>query len=156
MSRGIWMLGAAALLSLGCAHEAKEPEMPLGSPPPYPGTAPAPASDAPRAENAPPAESGQATYYGDSLAGHKTANGDRYDPNALTAAHRTLPFGTKVRVTRVDRGLSVVVRINDRGPFGNERRVIDLSRAAAEQLDMMRAGVVAVRVDVVEWPRTTK
>jgi rare lipoprotein A len=92
---------------------------------------------------------GQASYYSDSLAGRKTASGERYDPTALTAAHRTLGFGTLVRVTRVDGGQSVVVRITDRGPFGKERRIIDLSRAAARALDMLRAGVVEVRVEVL-------
>jgi rare lipoprotein A len=92
---------------------------------------------------------GQASYYGDSLAGNRTASGERYDPSALTAAHRELPFGTLVQVVRVDTGRAVVVRINDRGPFGDRRRVIDLSRAAATELDMLRAGVVDVTLRVV-------
>jgi rare lipoprotein A len=90
---------------------------------------------------------GLASYYADSLAGHRTANGERYDPRALTAAHRTLPFGTQLRVTRVDTRKSVVVRVNDRGPFGDSRRVLDLSRAAARRLDMLGAGVVRVHVE---------
>jgi len=94
-------------------------------------------------------ESGGASYYSDRLAGHRTASGERYDPRALTAAHRTLPFGTEVRVVRDDDGRGVVVRINDRGPFGDEGRIIDLSRAAAERLGMLRAGVVTVRLEVV-------
>lgn len=93
---------------------------------------------------------GKATYYGDSLAGHKTANGDRYDPKAFTAAHRTLPFNTIVRVVREDTQRYVYVRINDRGPFGNAQRIIDLSKIAAERLGMLRAGVVKVRVEVLE------
>ncbi len=93
---------------------------------------------------------GLASYYADSLAGRPTASGEPYDPRAFTAAHRTLPFGTIVRVLVHDRSRSVYVRINDRGPFGDRRRVIDLSRAAAEALAMLRAGVVPVTVEVME------
>jgi len=100
--------------------------------------------------------SGQASYYGDSLAGHRTANGERYDPRALTAAHRSLPFGTVVRVVRKDGRASVIVRINDRGPFGSSRRIIDLSRAAAEHLQMLRAGVVDVHLEVLAYGKNRR
>lgn len=101
-------------------------------------------------------ETGKASYYSRALAGRATASGERYDPRALTAAHRTLPFGTIVRVERTDaRGvrdaLAVDVRINDRGPFVRGR-VIDLSEAAARSLEMLREGVVPVRVRVLELP----
>ncbi|MFT3922601.1 MAG: septal ring lytic transglycosylase RlpA family protein [Myxococcales bacterium] len=92
---------------------------------------------------------GQASFYANSLRGHPTASGERYDPRKLTAANRTLPFGTRLRVTRLDNGKSVVVTVNDRGPFGHRRRILDLSRAAAEQLDMLGAGVVQVQAQVV-------
>jgi len=92
---------------------------------------------------------GKVTYYSDSLAGNTTANGEIYDPNMLTAAHRTLPFGTVVRVTRQQDGRSVIVRVNDRGPFGDKNRILDLSRAAAERIGMLRAGVVPARVEVL-------
>ncbi len=95
---------------------------------------------------------GRASYYADSLAGNATASGEPYEPSELTAASRDLPFGTRVRVTRVDTGASVVVRINDRGPFGDHGRILDLSRAAAERLDMIRAGVVEVRAEILERP----
>ncbi len=95
---------------------------------------------------------GQASYYADSLAGNHTANGDIYDPNIFTAAHKKLKFGTIVRVIREDTGAVTYVRINDRGPFGSATRIIDLSKAAAKELDMMKAGVVSVRVEVVEIP----
>jgi rare lipoprotein A len=88
---------------------------------------------------------GLATYYSSRLAGRKTANGDRYDPSLLTAAHRTLPFGTMVEVRRAD-GRRVVVRINDRGPFGDPDRVIDLSRRAAEELGILKEGKVRVEL----------
>ncbi len=94
---------------------------------------------------------GAASFYADSLAGNSTANGEPYDPRALTAAHRTLPFGTRVAVTRLDNGRRVVVRINDRGPFAGSR-ILDLSRAAAEALQMIRAGVVRVEVEVLSVP----
>lgn len=95
---------------------------------------------------------GDATWYGGKLAGHRTASGERFDPQRLTAAHRTLPLGTWVEVTRVDTGQRVRVRINDRGPFGHAERVIDLSRAAAETLDMRKLGVARVEIRVVNGP----
>lgn len=88
---------------------------------------------------------GKASYYGARHHGKKTASGERFDQHALTAAHRSLPFGTRVRVTNLHNDKQVVVRINDRGPFVRGR-VIDLSHKAAERLDMLRAGVVPVRV----------
>jgi len=102
----------------------------------------------PAAPQAGSPQKGLATYYADSLAGNKTASGERYDPGALTAAHRSLPFGTVVDVTRSD-GRSVRVRINDRGPFAGKKRIIDLSRRAAEEIGMIRDGVVAVTIAVV-------
>ncbi len=94
---------------------------------------------------------GLATYYHDSLAGNPTASGEPYDPDRLSAAHRTLPFGTRLRVTRTDSATSsvVCVTVNDRGPFAGRKRVLDVSRRAAEQLGMIAAGVVEVRIDVL-------
>jgi len=94
---------------------------------------------------------GEASYYGDSLSGNHTANGERYDPRAFTAAHRTLPFNTVVRVVRTDTRTTVYVRITDRGPFGRRGRILDLSRAAAERLHMIRSGVAKVRAEIVEY-----
>lgn len=90
-------------------------------------------------------EVGLASYYADRFHGRRTASGERYDRNALTAAHRRLPFGTQVVVTNLDNGRAVTVRINDRGPFV-PGRVIDMSYAAARRLGMLRAGVVKVRI----------
>lgn len=90
-------------------------------------------------------EVGIASYYADRFHGRQTASGERYDRNAYTAAHRRLPFGTLVQVTRIDNGKTVEVRINDRGPFV-KGRVIDLSYAAAKKLGMLRKGVIKVRV----------
>lgn len=92
-------------------------------------------------------QTGLASYYGETFRGRPTASGEIFDPDAMTAAHRTLAFGTEVTVTRLDNGRSVTVRINDRGPFV-EGRIIDLSEAAARKLDMIAAGVVKVRVEV--------
>jgi rare lipoprotein A len=93
-------------------------------------------------------QEGLGTWYGGSLHGRPTASGERFDKNALTAAHRTLPMGTRVRVTNKRNGKSVVLRINDRGPYG-KGRVIDVSEAAARRLDMIDAGVVPVRIEVL-------
>jgi rare lipoprotein A len=95
---------------------------------------------------------GFATWYGSAFAGRKTASGEPFNPLAMTAAHRTLPFGTWVEITRMDTGASVRVRITDRGPFGHEDRIIDLSRAAAERLDLVKAGVTRVQLRVVDTP----
>lgn len=92
---------------------------------------------------------GQASWYGPGFQGRRTASGERYDMHALTAAHRTLPFGTLVRVRSLVNGREVDVRINDRGPF-SRGRVIDLSRAAAETLDMLGFGVKDVLLLVPE------
>ena len=88
---------------------------------------------------------GYASWYGES---QMTASGERFNKNAMTAAHRTLPMGTRVRVTNTKNGKSVIVRINDRGPYGHGR-IIDLSEAAAKQLDMIDAGTAPVTLEVV-------
>ena len=93
-------------------------------------------------------QTGNASWYGNGFHGRKTASGERYNMNALTAAHRTLPLGTMVRVTNTRNGKSVNVRVNDRGPFhGN--RVLDLSRAAASQLGFIHSGTAPVRIEIV-------
>jgi rare lipoprotein A len=91
---------------------------------------------------------GEASYYGKELAGNRTASGERFNPAALTAAHRTLPLGSRLRVTNKANGKSVVVRINDRGPF-TKHRLIDVSYAAAQQIQMVRAGKANVRLDLL-------
>ena len=91
---------------------------------------------------------GVASWYGREFAGHRTANGERFDPSDYTAAHRTLPFGSRVRVTNAA-GKSVVVRINDRGPFSGHR-VIDLSQAAAAELGLVRSGSGRVQLALLD------
>jgi len=94
-------------------------------------------------------EVGFASYYASRFHGARTASGARYDEEAMTAAHRTLPFGTRVRVTNLTNGRSVVVTITDRGPFA-PGRVIDVSRSAARKLDFVRAGTARVRIRILE------
>jgi len=97
-------------------------------------------------------EVGVASYVAGSFDGRATSSGSIYDSHRLTAAHRTLPFGTIVRVTNLANGRSVLVRINDRGPYGRGL-IIDVSSAAAERLDMIRAGIVACELEVVRLGR---
>ncbi len=92
---------------------------------------------------------GSASWYGPKFAGRQTANGEIFDPNQLTAAHKTLPFGSYIRVTNLDNNQSITVRINDRGPFARGR-IIDLSRAAAEHIDMVRTGTARVRLEILD------
>jgi rare lipoprotein A len=91
-------------------------------------------------------EVGTASFYGRDHAGRRTASGTRFDPAAMTAAHRKLPFGSRVRVTNLRNGRTVIVLISDRGPFARSR-VIDLSYGAAHRLDFVRHGTAPVRVD---------
>lgn len=170
------LLLTGSMISLGCSTAPPEPAWPQQPTPSYPtrntnadesaGQPPAQAPSEPEAKTsasqlakeygdkaALDSFGGKATYYADSLAGNHTANGDVYDPDEFTAAHKKLPFGTILRVVRVDTKATTYVRVNDRGPFGPADRVIDLSKAAAKELDMMRAGVVAVRVEIVERPK---
>lgn len=95
---------------------------------------------------------GRASYYADRFEGRSTASGEPYRASERTAASRDLAFGTILRVTRADTGESVIVRVNDRGPFGDRSRVLDLSRSAAEALEMIRRGVIDVRVEILERP----
>lgn len=97
-------------------------------------------------------QSGIASYYHDRFQGRKTASGARYNKNALSAAHKTLPLGTKVEVTDARTGKRVVVRINDRGPFV-KGRVIDLSRAAARKIGLIKKGLTRVKVKVLSLPK---
>ncbi len=94
---------------------------------------------------------GEASYYGRELAGNRTASGERFNPGDLTAAHRSLPMGTRLRVTNIANGMSVIVRVNDRGPFVRSR-IIDVSLEAARQIRMVGTGKAQVRLEIL---RTT-
>lgn len=131
--------GALALaLAAGCAH----------APPPSERDRAAEARER-SAPGGARAEVGLASFYADKFQGRRTASGARYDKRALTCAHREAPFGSRLRVTELESGRSVVVTVNDRGPFGRGR-VVDLSRAAARKLKMIQRGMVRVRVERVE------
>lgn len=109
---------------------------------------PAPAPQEPATSGSKVVGRGQASFYGAGFAGRPTANGERFDPAAMTAAHPSLPFGTKVRVTNQANGRQVVVRINDRGPFA-KNRVIDLSEGAAGRIGMINSGTANVVIERV-------
>ena len=92
---------------------------------------------------------GEAAYYASAFDGRRTASGERFDSRRLTAAHRSLPFGTRVQVTNENNGRHVVVTINDRGPY-TRGRILDLSRRAAEQIGMIRSGIAPVTLRVID------
>ncbi|MEX0844129.1 MAG: septal ring lytic transglycosylase RlpA family protein [Balneolaceae bacterium] len=106
-------------------------------------------ADFSKSENAKALENGMASWYGPNFHGKLTANGETYDMNGVSAAHRTLPFGTILLVENLDNGKTVQVRINDRGPYAKDR-IIDLSKAAAEQVDMIGPGTARVRLYLLE------
>ena len=97
-------------------------------------------------------QTGHASWYGKEHDGKKTASGETFDMEEMTAAHRTLPLNSKVKVTSLSNGKSVVVKINDRGPFA-KGRIIDISRAAAKKLDMISKGTDKVKIEVLEIPK---
>ncbi len=97
-------------------------------------------------------QKGVASYYHDALHGRKTASGEVYNKRIMSAAHKSLPLGTKVRVTKAGSGKSIVVKINDRGPFV-KGRIIDLSRRAARELGIINSGVAKVKVEVLKIPK---
>jgi rare lipoprotein A len=123
MRRQLLALAIAAVLASGCSLVRREaPSAPTGG------------------------QVGLASWYGGSLHGRRTASGERFDQDGLTAAHRSLPLGTRVRVTNLENGRSVIVTVTDRGPFVRGR-IIDLSRGAARRLGILRAGTARVRVE---------
>jgi len=126
VTRAVAPLFVGMLLLAGCSH------------------APKPSPEAPSARS----EVGDASYYGSEFEGKKTASGERYHGDALTAAHRTLPFGTRLKVTDLSNSRSVEVVVNDRGPH-KKGRIVDLSRRAAEELRMIGRGIARVRVEVL-------
>jgi rare lipoprotein A len=157
-SRTALALGVAVVLATtGCAPRLAIPGAPAPDLAPLAREEVAPIDTTPvavlqsgRAEGVLEIITGIASYYANSLAGRPTASGEPYDPASFIAAHRDLPFGSMLRVTNPANGLSVEVRVIDRGPF-TEGRVIDLSRSAAEALDMVRQGILAVRIEVLSY-----
>ncbi len=140
MRRGRGAIALAVMLAAACTHSGQRPggagtEERAGPPP--------------RAEPERRVETGLASYYARSLQGRRTASGARYDGRAMTCAHRTHPFGSLLRVTDVESGRSVTVKVTDRGPFARGR-VVDLSWAAARVLGILEQGLARVRVELVE------
>ena len=133
----IWLLAplSLALLVSGCAERAQAPATPE-----------TPASQASQSRFS---QQGKASFYARLHHGQRTASGERHDQHAMVAAHRSLPFGIRVRVTNLQNNRQVTVRINDRGPFVRGR-IIDLSRAAAERIGMIDQGVARVRIETLE------
>ena len=157
MSHRLLASGSAAVLmafaALAHAQSASAPEAPA------PMAAPAPAAE-PAAAPAPAAASGEVSegkvaYYGRKFAGRKTASGERFNPNAMTMAHKTLPFGTLVKVTNLKNQKSVTVRVNDRGPTQPDR-VGDVSAAAARKLRMLGSGVIDAKLEVTGMAKRSK
>jgi rare lipoprotein A len=93
---------------------------------------------------------GMASWYGPGFHGKITANGEKFNMNTFTAAHRKLKFGTQLRITNLKNDLSVVVRVNDRGPY-NHKRVIDLSKTAAKEIDMIKSGLANVKIEIIGY-----
>ena len=162
---------AAILCFTGCSHHAQvaytpppppvapvarppapAPSAPVETPPP-PVAAPAPSSDEAFIASHQPiyTEEGMASWYGPNYHAHRGANGQVYDQNGVSAAHRTLPMGSLIRVTNLQTGQTAVMRITDRGPFVPDR-IIDLSIGAAKEVGVWRPGTARVRVDVYETP----
>ena len=142
----------AVLLAAACAQQPAAPAAPPpATPPEAPAPQGAPTQPAPRETRAPPIERGRVSLYGVSFAGKTTASGERFDPAALTMAHRTLPFGTQVRVTNLSNHRGVEVRVNDRGPSVRDR-IADLSLAAARKLGMTDDGVIEATLEVIALP----
>ncbi len=147
-------LKLASTLAVLCCLSAAAIAQQAASAPPAAAPAPAPAA-APAAAPAGEVSEGKVAWYGRKFAGHKTASGQAFDPGALTMAHKTLPFGTRVRVTNPKNNKSVVVRVNDRGPTQPDR-VGDLSQAAAARLGMLRSGVIDAKLEAVASPAPRK
>lgn len=154
-SRLVWALACAVLSGCAGVERAPAPMLPLPAPAAPPSATPAPvASPSP-----PPAAAGteapgarlrgRISMYGDEFAGKKTASGETFDPHALTMASRTLPFGTRVRVTNLENQRSVDVVVNDRGPFV-PGRIADLSEAAARRIGMVAHGVVEALLEILQ------
>ncbi len=152
---GLALSGSLAFLLLGCASRRTLSTAPAAQPTSAPSTTSVPSSPPRRSPKTPPTpasagytEEGNASWYGKPFNGRRASNGEIYDMYKLTAAHRTLPFDTMVRVTNLNNGKTTTVRITDRGPFV-DNRVIDLSLAAARELESVGPGVVPVRLEVL-------
>lgn len=147
MNRSLQMmlatLAAALLVPAAFAQSASAPAAATAAPAPAAAPAAKPAAEAPAS-----ADQGKLAWYGRKFAGRKTASGERFNPAAMTMAHKTLPMGTRVKVTNLKNNRSVMLRVNDRGPSQPDR-IGDVSQAAAAKLRMMRSGVIEAKIEVV-------
>jgi len=143
--KSAWVCIGTALLLAGCVHH-KRARIPPPPPPGAPGAPTGPAAIRPGQT-----ETGLASWYGYPYHGRAAANGEIYDMEKMTAAHRTLPFDTWVRVYNLDNNKTTEVRITDRGPFV-DGRIIDLSHAAAGEIDMIGPGTARVRIEIIRVP----
>lgn len=148
MRKALLLAAVLVLFTAGCRHKRTALAPPPPSPPPQVSSEPAPAATTATLE---PGETGVASWYGHPFHGRASASGEIYDMEQMTAAHRTLPFGTMVRVHDLDNEKSVDVRINDRGPFV-DGRIIDLSHAAARAMEMIGPGTARVRLEILNAP----
>lgn len=139
------------VFAVGCAHRTYQTQAPAPAPVPSPPSGPPPSVERQPAIPGQYVEEGMASWYGPTFNGHRTSNGEIYDMNEMTAAHRTLPFNAVIRVTNLDNGKQTEVRINDRGPFV-ANRVIDLSLSAAKAIEMWGPGTAHVRLEVISGP----
>lgn len=157
-----WLIAfcLAALAVMGCAGRrpiaSSTPASPVPQPEPVPAPASAPIPGQPPAPSSPflPGvyfEQGTASWYGEAFHGRRAADGEIFDMNKMVAAHRTLPFGSMLRVTNLNNGRNVEVRVIDRGPFVGDR-MLDLARAAAVALDMIGTGTAPVRIELLSAP----
>lgn len=134
-------------------HQLEPTATTVAAQPPLPTAAPQTMAAAPAAEAKPAVKAvhkGKASYYGSKFHGSKTASGERFDQNKLTCAHGSLPFGCRLRVTNMRNNKSVEVKVNDRGAFHKYDRIVDLSKAAAKKIGMLRSGVAEVKIEVLE------
>jgi rare lipoprotein A len=138
MKKFVMSCAVAGLIALSPKSEARLSD----------NVAPSPPTVAPQEKE----ETGVASWYGQEFQGSTTANGEAFDPNGLTAAHPTLPFGTTIRVTNLKNNKNILLRVNDRGPYF-ARRILDVSLAAANRLGFVGAGTTQVRVEVVKYPK---
>jgi len=153
IERTSYFVAALACVTLsGCAQLERTPEAaPAAAVPPETAPAAPPAAVTPSPDDAASSvqQRGRVSMYGTEFAGRKTASGEPFDPEALTMAHRTLPFGTRVRVTNLQNQRSVEVVVNDRGPFVSGR-IADLSEGAARRIGMIADGVVEALLDIMQ------
>lgn len=156
VSAPLLLAAFCVVFAAGCAHHTYQAQAPAPVPQPPIAAQPEPSPPPAAAQSHPPelgeyVQEGVASWYGPMFNGRRTSSGEIYDMHGFTAAHRTLPFGTMVRVTNLSNGMQTQVRINDRGPFV-ANRIIDLSLSAARAIEMVGPGTAQVRLELISGP----